>query len=194
MAGEEVDRRTARTRAAVTAAFVDLLLERGYDQITVSDVVERANVGRSTFYAHYTGLDALLRQVLTNPSAPLAALVDGGMTAEALTPQLSHFHDQRRRNRAFFVEPLRGLWVRALAQIIEPRLEAQQRARRVASPELPLPLVALQIADSHIALIANWLSLRASAPPAAIARALVAVTHAQTQALLGWSPDGPGAS
>lgn len=190
MAGELVDRRTARTRGAVTAAFVDLLLERGYEQMTVSDVVERANVGRSTFYAHYTGLDALLRQVLANPSAPLAAIVDGTMTGEALTPQLRHFHDQRRRNRAFFEEPLRGLWVRALAQMIEPRLEARRRALRLAAPFLPQPLVALQLAEGQIALIANWLSLRAGTPPEAVAQALVDVTQAQLVALAGAAAGG----
>lgn len=191
MAGEGVDRRTARTRGAVTAAFVDLLLERGYDQVTVSDVVERANVGRSTFYAHYTGLDALVRQVLANPSAPLAAVVDGAVKAEALTPQLRHFHEQRRRNRVFFIEPLRSLWVRTLAQLIEPRLEARRRAGPPAAPTLPLSLAALQVAEGQIALIANWLSLRAGTPPEAIARALVDVTHAQVNALTGGAATGP---
>jgi AcrR family transcriptional regulator len=188
MAKEGGDRRTTRTRAALTAAFVDLLLERGYDKVTVSDVVAQADVGRSTFYAHYTGLDALLRHVLTNPSAPLAAVVDATMTAEALTPQLRHFHDQRRRNRAFFDEPLRGLWVRALAQMIEPKLEAKLSARPLAEPILPLSLAALQVAEGQIALIANWLSLRAGTAPETIARALVEVTHAQVRALAGGAP------
>lgn len=44
------DRRVNRTRRLLQQAFVELLCERGYDRITVRDIVDRANVGRSTFW------------------------------------------------------------------------------------------------------------------------------------------------
>lgn len=55
-----VDRRVRRTRQLLRDAFVSLILERGYDGTTVSDIVERADVGRSTFYAHFVDKEALL--------------------------------------------------------------------------------------------------------------------------------------
>ena len=42
-----------RTRQLLREALVELILEKGYDAVTVQDVLDRADVGRSTFYAHY---------------------------------------------------------------------------------------------------------------------------------------------
>jgi AcrR family transcriptional regulator len=56
-----MDRRAARTRHALHAALMELILKTDYDEISVQDIVDAANVGRSTFYAHYTGKDDLLR-------------------------------------------------------------------------------------------------------------------------------------
>jgi AcrR family transcriptional regulator len=55
------DRRSQRTRQLLSEALVQLIQEKDYGTITVSDIIERANVGRSTFYAHYADKDDLLR-------------------------------------------------------------------------------------------------------------------------------------
>jgi AcrR family transcriptional regulator len=54
------DRRSQRTRQLLSEALVQLIQEKDYSTITVSDIIERANVGRSTFYAHYQDKDDLL--------------------------------------------------------------------------------------------------------------------------------------
>lgn len=54
------DRRVKRTRKTLQDALIALILEKGYEAITVQDVIERADVGRSTFYAHFVDKDALL--------------------------------------------------------------------------------------------------------------------------------------
>ena len=59
-AGRSLDRRVRRTRAALTRALVDLVLAKRYRSITVQDLLDRADVGRSTFYSHYRGKDDLL--------------------------------------------------------------------------------------------------------------------------------------
>lgn len=56
-----MDRRSARTRAALQQAHIELILERGYENVTVQEICDRANIGRSTFYAHYTDKDHLKR-------------------------------------------------------------------------------------------------------------------------------------
>ena len=48
-----IDPRTKRTRQLLLDALVGLILEKGYEDITVQDIIDRANVGRSTFYAHF---------------------------------------------------------------------------------------------------------------------------------------------
>ena len=53
------DRRVRRTRALLEAALVELILERGYDHLTVQDILDQADIGRSTFYNHYQSKDDL---------------------------------------------------------------------------------------------------------------------------------------
>jgi hypothetical protein len=101
---------------------------------------------------------------------------------EALLPILKHFQEQRRVNRVFFDWPIRPIWVKCLAEMIEPRL--QTRAR----PLLPLRLIALQIAEAQIALIAHWLLGHAQAGPEAVAGVLIAQTRALQSGLLRARP------
>jgi AcrR family transcriptional regulator len=54
------DRRVQRTRRLLHEAFISLILERGYDAVTIRDVVQRAGVGRSTFYTHFADLEEVL--------------------------------------------------------------------------------------------------------------------------------------
>ena len=54
------DRRVRRTRRALAAALMDLLNEKRYEAVTIQDILDRADVGRSTFYAHFLDKDSLL--------------------------------------------------------------------------------------------------------------------------------------
>jgi AcrR family transcriptional regulator len=54
------DRRVRRTRDRLQAALIPLILEKGYDAVTIQDLLDRADVGRTTFYAHYRDKDDLL--------------------------------------------------------------------------------------------------------------------------------------
>ena len=64
MANHAIDRRVARTRAMLQHALNSLTLKKGYEAITIKDICDEANVGRSTFYAHYTSKDHLKRSSL----------------------------------------------------------------------------------------------------------------------------------
>ncbi|CDX32343.1 Transcriptional regulator, TetR family [Mesorhizobium sp. SOD10] len=57
----DIDRRAARTRKALHQALLTLMLRKGYEALSVQDIIDEADVGRSTFYAHYTGKEDLLR-------------------------------------------------------------------------------------------------------------------------------------
>jgi len=73
------DRRTQKTKTALAEALKQLILEKGYDAITIQDIIDKANTGRSTFYAHYEGKDQLLvgninfQQELVNPPGAVEA-------------------------------------------------------------------------------------------------------------------------
>ena len=58
-----MDRRQKKTREAIFKAFCDLLSKKQYSQITVGEIIERADVGRATFYAHFETKDFLLKEL-----------------------------------------------------------------------------------------------------------------------------------
>src|SRR6516165_1579746 len=61
VAKQALDRRARRTRALLQQAHLELILKKGYDATTIQDICDAADVGRSTFYAHYRSKDDLRR-------------------------------------------------------------------------------------------------------------------------------------
>jgi AcrR family transcriptional regulator len=85
------DRRVRRTRELVRRALLSLIQEQGYDRITVQDIIDRADIGRSTFYAHYRDKDDLLLSEFEDIRSALAAEraaaeQAAGATSEFLQP------------------------------------------------------------------------------------------------------------
>lgn len=60
MTTEKIDRRIRRTQQLIQNALIALIAEKGYEKVTIQDIIDRANVGRSTFYAHYRDKEDLL--------------------------------------------------------------------------------------------------------------------------------------
>lgn len=57
-----MDRRQRKTREAIFSAFTELLSNRDFNQITVGQIIEKADVGRATFYSHFETKDFLLKE------------------------------------------------------------------------------------------------------------------------------------
>ncbi|GGL54963.1 TetR/AcrR family transcriptional regulator [Planomonospora parontospora] len=97
-----LDHRVRRTRRAVQDALVDAIVDKGYDAVTVTDLIERADIGRSTFYSHFTGKQDV-------PFSTIDELVDQLGSVRPATPQglfafslplLEHIDEQRPLVRA----------------------------------------------------------------------------------------------
>lgn len=71
-----VDRRVARTKEALRTALLELIERKGYDAISVQELVDHANVGRATFYSHYADKDDVLRENLGALGEHVRAQID----------------------------------------------------------------------------------------------------------------------
>lgn len=58
-----MDRRQRKTREAIFSAFTGLLSQKDFEHITVGEIIERADIGRATFYSHFETKDFLLREL-----------------------------------------------------------------------------------------------------------------------------------
>lgn len=174
------DRRVQRTKAALVGAFIHLVLDRRYDQITVAHIVERAGVGRSTFYEHYDNKDELLTEGLMGPFAVLADMSVGAGDPTQLRQVIEHFWENRRVGNVLFQGPTRQLATRTLAAAIEARLLA--RPRLLAQAGLPAPLVSAYLASAQIGLLSAWLSGHTPCPAQTIATALQRLAAGATEA------------
>ena len=70
------DRRVGRTRRQLRNALMALILERGYNTVTVEDITDRADLGRTTFYLHYRDKEELLIESLEAIAEDLKAQVE----------------------------------------------------------------------------------------------------------------------
>ena len=177
------DRRVRRTRQALIEAFTRLVLSRRYEDIRVADIAAEADVGRSTFYDHYPGRDAIHLEALRRPLGLLADCVTGEGDRVVLTRLLGHFWDNRALARSTFSGPQRPQVVRTLAELIGERLGgAEDQACRI---------LAIQLAEGQVGLIRAWVSGEVSARPETIAEA---ISQASAEACARLRDPSPGLS
>ena len=180
------DRRTQRTRAALLTAFREMMLTSGYDAITPTTLAAAANVGRSTFYEHFCNVDEVLAFSIAGLLAPLAATLTRARIDPAAAGIVQHFWDQRKMARAM----LAGGGHRVVTALFTEQIEAGLASLRAelgsAAPLASPKLAAAHLAAGSLALLAEWLSGRASGSADDIAEALHAAGYA---AALAFSRD-----
>jgi len=178
------DRRVDRTRQALLAAFRDLVLAGGYDRLTVRDVIEKANVGRSTFYEHFDNIDDLFEQSIGPLLATLADAVETESDSRRLQFVIEHFWANRKLSRILMADPTRPLMSRLLARLIEERLVKRARSSRRKKTAIPIALIAAHIAEAELGLIGAWLSSAPACDASTLADALAISATSAASALL----------
>ncbi|MFC4590147.1 TetR/AcrR family transcriptional regulator [Sphaerisporangium corydalis] len=161
------DRRVRRSRRAVQQALIELILERGYDRVSVTEIIDRADVGRSTFYAHFTGKQAVLAANLDDLSDTLRH-GPGGAPLDFSLPMLEHIAGQRRLVRALLGR--RGGAVvmaqaeRTLAEIVRAELLAALPAG--APPPGGLEVAVMCVVGAFMTMLRTWVEGDLTATPA----------------------------
>jgi AcrR family transcriptional regulator len=168
------DRRARRTRAAIVTAFNELLFVKDYDDITPGEVAERADVGRSTFYEHYSGKNDVLAQSLAGILRPIARAGLATDPEPALATVLEHFWTNRRLARTMLAGGPRPMMNGLLRDLIAEEIADAPHA----GGGVPTFLLATHLAHGHLALIEEWLTGRHGCPAQRLAETLHSIAHA----------------
>lgn len=171
------DRRVRRSRAALTSAMTELTLERGYSGLEPKAVAKRADVGRSTFYTHFAGMDDLLAHSLEKHLSTLAECTLKADLDPALVSLMKHFWQQRGVSRAI----LHGTAIAAISRVLRSKLEAgllELRRSQKLQVDQSVSLIAAHISAGQLAALDTWLSGRAPATHDQMARLLQTVSYA----------------
>jgi len=159
------DRRIQKTRKLLHDALGGLIQEKPYDEIAVQEILDRANVGRSTFYMHFRDKDELLSSSIHDMLGSIHAtpLASSGERHERIIrfslPFFEHIHRHRHtggarmgtRGRAIIHEHLQKVVAEQIAADVRKECETRRKTIGQIPPDLLVPYVA-----STFILVLNW--------------------------------------
>ena len=171
MKQQKTDRRSQRTYRLVSSAFAELVVEKPYDKILVQDILGRADIGRTTFYAHYFDKEDVLNSIIEQEMERLTRQLAHAVARHRVLPSQELFehvyHSENQQFRAlmrsrageFLWEALQA----ALCRAIEPALSTLCAERR--SPPIPVPVVSEYLAGAFLTLLKWWVEASMPYPP-----------------------------
>lgn len=154
------DRRVLRTRRLLKQALIDLSSEKTFEDITIRDITDLADIGYATFFRHYDGKDELMLEIFTGIIEELESLPD--KHAERYFEQegyllFKHVSDNSDLYRSILDSLTFSRQLREhIKKIVQRHLD--KHAHQVASPVIPLEVAAQHMVSSLLGLIDWWLS------------------------------------
>ncbi len=179
---EQADRRIQKTLSSLQDAFFELVLTYSYDEIKVSDIIKKANVGRSTFYQHYKSKDDILVTSMQGLLKVLAESIEPEDRRDDLLELMEHFWQNRQFAPRVFAGTARRQVIMALAESLEIRLKKLYKSQFI-SPTIPTNLVAHQLAEAQMVIIIDWLLGKGSCSAEAMAKHIEQTSKAMCKAL-----------
>ena len=131
-------RNAIRSKQMIRAAYMELLEEKPYEKITATDIIQRANINRSTFYAHYPDARGILDEIMgeiTQMFAMVLRNMDFGAFFQDPRPLLEEVIAFMQRNLDLYQMLLRSSMALEQAEQLKKVLIQQE----LESPNLPLP-------------------------------------------------------
>ncbi|HLO13619.1 MAG TPA: TetR/AcrR family transcriptional regulator [Anaerolineales bacterium] len=162
------DRQSQRTRQALGAALLQLMKEKGYRAVSIKDIIDRANVGRSTFYAHFADKDELFEnQVNRMLETLIEHTPQDVLEGNPYFPSLElfrHVQEQWKLYKLLSWEAGNNLHINHLQKTISQQIE--QRLSTVGKTfEFPIPILANFLAGSLLSLLKWWLDNKMTYSP-----------------------------
>ena len=184
-----MDRRQQKTRAAIFSAFTDLLSRKSYSHITVQEIIDAADVGRTTFYAHFETKDDLLRALCEELFGHIISsaadcththgLYSGGTAPESVFCHLlQHLQENDRNIIALLSCESSELFLRyfkdSLNDLIQAQFITSDRACGAGSAP-PRDFLVNHISGSFVEMVLWWLKGGAKQTPEELDRYFRAV-------------------
>jgi AcrR family transcriptional regulator len=168
MARRALDRRISKTRALLQQALNSLIPKKGYEAITIKEICETANVGRSTFYVHYTSKDDLKRSsfeplrklLIERQKAALATARDRKDRSLTFSlPMFEHARDHREHYRALVGGRGGTVSLGAIRKILSDlvREEIAAPPDKDSEDAIPRELVVQFVVGAYMAVMMSWL-------------------------------------
>ncbi|MDE0880116.1 MAG: helix-turn-helix domain containing protein [Sphingomonas bacterium] len=170
LSSPSVPNRPASTDAVIINAFVALTFERRYAAIRIADLIARAGVGKSTFYEHFRGKDAVLLAAMQPILLALATAASGRAARSYVRDVVGHLWDRRSTGRAIMDSTAAPILHRQLANAI-----ATHGGR--AGADEAVPIAAIGIAGAQLAMLSAWLAGQAPATIDAMTDGLMACSR-----------------
>jgi AcrR family transcriptional regulator len=185
------DRRSNRTKRSLSEALVELIHEKRFDDITVQEVIDRADVGRSTFYSHFRDKEDLFQKDWEQFLDMFAAHIDWEKAGrESFVPvvflfahlkEYQPFYQGLVRSRK--TDAVFKSGVSYLSQKIETALTLRFKGQ--AAPSLPIPILSNYLAAELFALLKWWLDHEMPYPPERMDEIFHALMTPTFQAIFG---------
>jgi AcrR family transcriptional regulator len=129
-----IDRRSARTRALLLEALPGLMAERGFERLTTQNIIDRAGVGRATFYAHFENKEELLAASVDGLRAWLEAMRERAPAQPFafMLPFFEHLASHRAIYRTTFERESEVSVERLIRAMMRELVRAELTAKRTA--------------------------------------------------------------
>jgi AcrR family transcriptional regulator len=159
-ANKRPDRRRQRTRRQLNQALVDLIKEKRFDDITVQNVIDRAGVGRSTFYSHFRDKEDLFDQQWEQFTERLAGQINWAKAGTGSFVPVRSLFQHLQEAQSFYRGLLRSRMIDVIFKTgienLSHKMEAALK-RRVVKPSIPIPILSNYLASELFALLRWWL-------------------------------------
>ena len=162
------DKRIRRTHRLLREALIELITQQGYDSIRVEDILQQADIGRTTFYAHFKDKRALLENVAdVFDSRYQKDLAQRSLDEEGQIPLVAvqKVFESFEKNAPFFGMVLESRDVPILYERVThafrdifSRLLCEQTERLKLEPSVPVPILTEFYVGALLAMGKWWLS------------------------------------